>query len=161
MSTQENLVGYLHRIFSTHNVPNELRDWHHFAAIEDFRFSAFSNAVESDVLKFATHPRFLAIQLFARHAVELTAQAMKSHIAPERFLVTLDELRNAINNRPTAIPTEKLELIEHNLTDRRQWITPACWLPAGHALAILPPEALKLELLEALNKLTPCHQNPA
>lgn len=160
MNTQETLVGYLHRIFSAHNVPNELRDWNHFATLEDFRFSAFSNAVESDVLKFATHPRFLAIQLFARHAVELTAQAMKSHIAPERFLVTLDELQNAIDNRPTAIPTNKLELLEHNITDRRQWITPACWLPAGHVLAILPPEALKLELLEALNKLTPC-QNPA
>ncbi len=160
MNTQETLVGYLHRIFSTHNAPNELRDWHYFAALEDFRFSAFSDAVESDVLKFATHPRFLAIQLFARHAVELTAQAMKSHIAPEQFLVTLDELQNAIDNRPTAIPTNKLELLEHNITDRRQWITPACWLPAGHVLAILPPEALKLELLEALNNLSPC-QTPA
>ena len=160
MNEQETLVGYLHRIFSRLNSPNELRDWHHFAALEDFRFSAFSDAVESDVLKFATHPRFLAIQLFARHAVQQTAQAMKSHIAPERFLVTLDELRNAIDNRPTAIPTDKLKLIEHNITDRRQWITPTCWLPAGHALAILPPEALKLELLEALKKLSPCPSLP-
>lgn len=160
MNDQGTLVGYLHQLFSRLNPPNELRDWHHFAALEDFRFSAFSDAVESDVLKFATHPRFLAIQLFARHAVELTAQAMKGHIAPERFLVTLDELQNAIDNRPTAIPTDKLELLEHNITDRRQWITPACWLPAGHVLAILPPEALKLELLEALNKLSAC-KNPA
>lgn len=152
----ETLPAYLRKIFSRRNIPNELRDWNHHAGMEHFRFSAFADHVERHLDRYLTHPRFVAISLFARHAVELTAQALKGHIPPERFLVTLDELENAIINRPTAIPTEQLELVEHNLTDRRQWITSACWLPARHALAILPPEALKLELLEALTKITLC-----
>jgi hypothetical protein len=153
MNDQETLVGYLHRIFSKYNIPNELRDWHFFAALEDFRFTAFSDVVEKEIIGFSNHPRVSAIAIFSRRAVELVGRAITNgHQPPEPFLTVLDELTLAINNHPTTLPADKLEIIEHNITDRRQWITPACWLPAGHVLAILSPEALKLELFEAINQ---------
>ena len=135
---RETLPAYLRRMFEGLNLANELRDWNYFAALQEMSFSAFANAVEQRIGTFAEHPRQLAIQLFARRAVELTGRAIQhGHQNPNEFLAMVTELEDAITNAPRLDP-DKIEILEHNETDRRQWITPGCWLPSGHSLAILP-----------------------
>lgn len=146
------MIEYLTNIFNRLNPPNELRDWHHFASLEEFRFSAYSDEIERQLITLAHHPRITLIALLARRAVELTGRCIKTHQCPEAFLSVLDELQIALDNRPTKLPPNSVELLDQNLTNRRQWVTHGAWIPPGHALAIIPQTILQMELLEHIER---------
>jgi hypothetical protein len=152
----EDLPAYLLKIFSQINVPAKERDWHFHAQLSEFRFSAFCDAVDQSLVKLSEHPRILAISIFASRAVSIIGNAITRGTQDhETFLKLLHELQIAIDNKPSTISADQIEILEHNITDRRQWVTPSRWLPAGHVIAILPPEILQLEILEEIAKTTP------
>ena len=146
----ESLPKYLHRIFCRLNVSADGRNFDHWASLEEFKFSAFSDAVERMIIGHSRHKRITTIAVLARRAVELAGRALKTYQDPGQFLAVVDEL-NVILEGDQKIPTESIEILDHNMTTRRQWTTHGAWIPAGHVLAIIPPHLLSMDLLEKMN----------